>query len=186
MVLEAAGALSEEQRAHTQRHLANCVDCRACSIELRKMTGGLRRLSARPVEPSANFRHRWTTGVERAKKAGTLAQAVAEWMEWGRQIAWRNRRVLSALAPVWVLILVFKLTAPDMGHPASMAMARSPIEIFRAVKASNNTQIAFDQLYEEPVPPKAPATSPRSSRETAQPMGCRRESGINPEPDLLS
>jgi hypothetical protein len=186
IMLDAVGALPTEQRVAIEQHLANCVDCRAYSSKLRATTEGLRHLSARSVKPSANFRERWTTAVESANKSGSLVRAVAELIEWSRLMVLRNRRAISALAPVWVLILVFKLTAPDVGQPAPTTMARSPIEIFRAIKAGNNLQIAFDRLYREPAPTKAPAVSPRSSRTTTQPVTFRRESEINPEPIFLS
>ena len=98
----------------------------------------------------------------------------------------RNRRIIAGLAPVWVLILLFKLAAPDVAGPAPMTVARSPIEIFRALKAGNDVQIAFDRMNQDPLPPKAPAAAPRSSRTTTQPVTFRRESEINSEPIFLS
>ena len=186
MILDAAGALPAEQRLDMERHLANCAGCQVCSSELRATTEGLRHLSARPVNPSADFRARWTTAVRSVEQPGSLARVVAGLMEWSRLMVLRNRRALSALAPVWILILLFKLTAPDVGQPAPLTEARSPVEIFRALKAENNMQFAFDRIYQEPAPPKGPAASPRSSRTTTQPIGFRRESEINPEPDSLS
>ena len=182
-MLGAVGALPAEQRLAMEQHLANCADCQARSNELRGATEGLRRLSERPVKPSANFRERWTTAVQSAGRPGSLEQAVAEWMEWSRLMVLRNRRVLSALAPVWALILVFKLTAPDVGRPPT-TLARSPVEIFRALKAEDKMRIAFDRLYQEPA--KAPDASPRSSRPTTQPVTFLRESGINSGPTFLS
>lgn len=186
IILDAAGALPAEQRPAFERHLADCVDCRTCSNELRATVEGLRRLSARPVKPSADFHERWTTAIQNAGQPWSLAQAVAEVAEWCRLLVLRNRRALSALAPVWVLILVFKLTAPDVGQPPPMTMARSPIEIYRVLKAGNTMQIAFDRLYREPAPAKAPGASPRSSRTMTQPVTFQRESEINSEPTFLS
>jgi hypothetical protein len=113
-------------------------------------------------------------------------RAVADLIEWSRLMVLRNRRAMAGLAPVWVLILVFKLAAPDVAEPAPMTVARSPIEIFRALKAGNELQIAFDRMDQYPLPPKAPAAAPRSSRTTTQPVTFRRESEINPEPIFLS
>jgi hypothetical protein len=186
IMLDAVSALPAEQRVAIEQHLAGCVDCRVRASELRGTTGNLRRLSERPVRPGTNFRNRWITAVQSANQPWSLAQAVAGWMQWGRLVVLQNRRAMSALASVWVLILVFKLTAPDVGQPPPMTMARSPVEIFRALKAGNNMQIVFDRMEQEPAPPVAPAASPQSSRPTTQPVTFRRETNINSEPRVLS
>ena len=137
--LDAVGSLPAEQRLDLEKHLADCVACRVYSIELRATTGGLRHLGARPLKPSPGFRQRWTRAVERANQPAPLVRLMAEWLDWSRLMWPQNRRILSALAPLWVLILVFRLTSPDPGGPAHLAPARSPLEIARALKALENT-----------------------------------------------
>ncbi|HXP59294.1 MAG TPA: hypothetical protein VN829_02330 [Dongiaceae bacterium] len=184
--LDAAGALPEEQRSVSEKHLAHCTDCQAYSKQLRAAAEGLKQLSWRAVRPSANFRERWTGAVESSGRPGSLAQAVAELIERGRLMVWRNRRALAALAPVWVLILVFKLTAPDVGKPPPATMACSPVEVFRKLKAGNGMQTALGRMYEQPASLKDPAASPRSSCPVTQPVTFRRESQINFEATFLS
>ena len=182
----AVGALPAEQPLAVEEHLARCVDCRAYSTNLRATARGLRRLSAQPVRPSAGFHRRWTRAVESTRQPGPLWRAFAELPEWSRLALTRNRRVMSALAPVWVLILLFRLTSPDVGKPAHTTLARSPIEIFRALKAMDQMLTASGQSYRTPSPTRAPAALPRGSRESNQPLTFRQESEVNPQPAFLS
>ena len=175
--LDAGGALSAEQRPAVEQHLADCADCRAYSSELRLMTGGLRRLAARPVEPGPNFRARWTSAVRESSQPGPLAEAGAALIEWGRQMVLQNRRVLAALAPVWLLIVLFRITAPDVGNVPPTTMARSPIEIFRALRVEGNALIAFDRRSRESAPIKPPVAAPRSEQTPS-----RRTTRLDSEP----
>jgi len=186
IIRDAAGALPAEQRLDMELHLANCVACRACSSELRAVADGLRRLSAQPVNPDPHFRSRWTAAVKKAGRPKSWQRAAADLIEGIRLMVLRNRRTIAGLAPAWALIFLFKLTAPDVVGPAPRTVARSPIEIFRALKAGNNMQVTFARMNQDPLPRKAPAAAPRSSRTTTQPVTFRRESGINPEPIFLS
>jgi Putative zinc-finger len=180
--LDAVGPLPAEQRLDLEKHLADCVACRAYSIELRAATGGLRHLGALPLKPSPGFRQRWTRAVERANQPARLVRLMAGLLDWSRLMWLRNRRILSALAPLWVLILVFGLTSPDVGRPARITPARSPLEIARALKAMDNTLTASAGWYRNAPPRRAPATTPHRSRRSNQPVVFREE----PEGDLQS
>jgi hypothetical protein len=150
-------------------HLAGCADCRAYADQLRAMTDGLRQLSTLPIQPTANFHRRWTTAVETAGETGWVARSVELFAQWGRQMAQRNRWALPTLAPLWALILLFKITAPEVASLPPTTVARSPIEVFRALRSETNMQIALDYLLQQ-APPNDPAVSPRGNRATAQPM----------------
>jgi hypothetical protein len=152
-----------------QEHLAGCADCRAYASQLRAMTDGLRRLSAQPIQPTLNFRRRWMTAVETPREPEWTARFVELFTQWSQRLAQRNRWALPTLAPLWVIILLFKVTAPDVASPPPTTVARSPVEIFRALRSETNMQIALDRLPQE-APPKDPAVSPRGNRATAQPM----------------
>jgi hypothetical protein len=184
--LDAFGASSPEQHSAIEQHLLACADCRCYAGEVRAATEGLRHLAARTVEPSPHFRARWTSAIETADQPGPLPQALAALIEWSRLMVLRNRRAMAALAPVWILILVFRLTAPDVGSVPPTTMACSPIEIFRALKAEESMRIALDRWNREPVPMKAPAGSPRSNRAITQPVTFRQEFELNPQTVFLS
>lgn len=144
--LDAVSAAAEE-------HLAGCADCRAFASQLRAMTDGLRRLSAQPIQPTANFHRRWTAAVEAASEAGWVARLVELFTQRGRRMAQQNRWALPTLAPLWALILLFKVTAPEVAGLPPTTQARSPLEVFRALRSETNMQIALDHLLPE-APPK--------------------------------
>ena len=183
--LDAVGPLPAERRLALEKHLADCVACRAYSIELRATTGGLRHLASLPVKPSPGFRHRWTRAVERANQPAPLVGLLAGLLDWSRLMWRRNRRILSALAPVWVLILVFRLTSPDVGRPARITPARSPLEIARALKAMDNPLTASAGWYRI-APRRAPAATPYGRRRYNQPLALKAEPQGDPQNPLLS
>jgi hypothetical protein len=162
--LEAGGALASEQTAALQRHLAACPDCREYAGSLRAATSGLRWLASQPVEPGPNFRRRWRAAVvEQAQPAGfgEWAGSILDWCCWRLR---RNRRPLLALAPVWVLIFLFKFTAPEVSPAGNATVAHSPAEIFRALKAQTQL-LAGQNDRREPLPgtpQKAGSKQPRS------------------------
>lgn len=180
--LDAVGPLPAEPRLALEKHLAGCVACRAYAIELRATTGGLRHLGALPLKPSPGFRQRWTRAVESASQPAPLVRLLAGWLDWSRLMWPRNRRILSALAPLWVLIVVFRLTSPDAGRPARITPARSPLEIARALKAMDNTLTASAGWYLTAPPRRAPAATPHGSRRSNQSVTFREE----PEGDRQS
>ena len=180
--LDAVGPLPAEQRLDLEKHLADCVACRAYSIELRAAAGGLRHLGALPLKPSPGFRQRWTQAVERANQPAPLVRFLAELVDRSRLMWLRNRRIFSALAPLWVLILVFRLTSPDGGSSARRVPARSPLEIARALKALDKTRTASAGWYRKALPRRAPAATPTAAAGSNQPVAFREE----PESDRQS
>ncbi len=174
--LEVIGPLAEEQRLQLEKHLAGCAACRAYAFELRAATAGLHHLGAQPLDPSPGFRQRWTRDIESARQSPRSVQVLAGLLDWSRLLWLRNRRICSALAPVWLLILAFRLTAPDVGGPARMTPARSPLAIARALKAMNDGLTASAGLFRT-APRRAPAATPHRGRGTNQPVVLRKESG---------
>jgi hypothetical protein len=147
---------------------------------------GLQHLSCGPVEPNPNFHARWTLAIQTGDQTGPLARIVAEWIAWSRGMVLQNRRILAAMAPVWLLIFMFKVTAPEMGNVPPATMARSPVEIFRALTSEENGMIALDRRHLMWSPAKTPSNSPRSGRATLQPVAFLRELEINTQPLCLS
>ena len=120
--------------------------------------------------------------AEPADAGELLARFLAELVDWSRLMWLRNRRIFSALAPLWVLILVFRLTSPEVGRPARRVPARSPLEIARALKALDNTRTASAGWYRKALPRRALAATPTAAAGSNQPVAFREE----PESDRQS
>ncbi len=145
-----------------ESHLTSCGECRRYAEEHQAATAGLRWLSTRRVEPTPGLRSRWTTAVEEAAKPSGVAEAGVALLAWGRSLLLRNRKPLLALAPVWILIVLFKISAPA-ARPPTVA-ARSPFEIFHILKAQE--QLMADRSQSDSMAPavrrRAEPVQPRS------------------------
>jgi hypothetical protein len=160
-----------EQAARIQSHLAACADCRRYAGELRAAAAGLRWLADRPVDPSPDFRARWTRAVEEAAQPRSFGETAAALADWWRGLLLRNLRPALAIAPLWILVLLFRLSAPEVSPAPQTTAARSPVEIFRALKLSEQLLAAAP---EQPIPARVAPHDPHS----AQP----RSEGLAPEP----
>ena len=150
-----------------QEHLAGCSGCRAYASQVRAVTDSLRRLSMLPIQPTANFHQRWIAAIEDSGEPSSAAPSLGYFTQLVRRFAQQNRWALPTLAPLWVLILLFQATAPDAAALPPRTLARSPVEVLRALQSENRMQMALDRL---PDPPKDPAVSPRGNRAVSQRM----------------
>jgi hypothetical protein len=176
--LQAGGALATEQTVALERHLAGCSACREYADGLRGITSGLRWLASQPVEPGPNLRRRWTAAVvERAQPAGfgEWAGLILDWCRWRLR---RNRGPLLALAPVWVLIFLLKISAPEVSPTASATVAHSPVEIFRALKAQAQLLAGQnDRRALLPGTPQKAGPNPPRSEGSSKPSPAREAKG---------
>jgi hypothetical protein len=124
-----------EQPAQIQNHLAACPDCRRYAEQLQTAAAGLRWLADQPAEPSLGFRARWTRAVEDASQPAGMGEDVTTLAAWWRALLLRNLRPALGVASLWVLVLLFRLTAPELSTASSTTIARSPLEIVRALEA---------------------------------------------------
>ncbi len=162
--LQAIEPASPEQAEAIEMHLAACEDCCRYARELRSAAAGLRWMVNPDAEPSADFRRRWTSAVEGASRGSSFEEAYAALLDWCRRVIAGNWRPLTVLAPVWLLSLVFRFSAPDLPPPAPGAVAHSPTEIYHALKAQTRLLAKRDSdpdLDLPPPPPRSPA--PRSN-----------------------
>ena len=169
--LSVCETLAEEQETQIQSHLAICGDCRRYGEELRAATAGLRWLGSREVEPSPDFQARWTRAVEEAARPSSFGETAAALAAWGRGLLLRNLRPALGVASLWILALVFRLSAPEVAPLAQTTVARSPVEIYRFL-AGHEQLLAGQPGRQFPVPvtPRAPSlTHPRSDRLPSQP-----------------
>jgi hypothetical protein len=169
-----------EQQTQLQDHLAACPDCRDYANELRAATIGLLSLANGPVEPSPGFRGRWVQAVEDAARPAGAGETAAALAAWWRGLLLRNLRPALAVASVWMLVLLFRLTAPDVSPATQATAARSPLEIVRALEA-DQPLLAW-QLWKralQPAPlPRPLAPQPRSE---GSPAGPAAHSDLDPD-----
>ena len=163
--------LAGEQAARLQSHLAACADCRRYAEELRSATAGLRWLTSREVEPSPGFRARWTRAVEDAARPTGLRETAAALAAWWRELLLRNLRPALGVASLWILALLFRLSAPEVPPTTHTAEARSPVEIVRALETDQRLVAWHLWGWERsPAPPRHPQSpQPRSESVPAQP-----------------
>ena len=150
-----------DQSTQLQSHLATCGDCRRYAQELRAATAGLRWLAEQPVEPSPGFRARWTRAVEDAARPAGLGETATALAAWWRKLLLRNLRPALGVASLWILALLFRLSAPEVSSTAQMTTARSPVEIYRALKAPE--QLLAGELG-QPIAAPAALQKPHSAR----------------------
>ena len=169
--LRTCGALQVEETTRLDTHLANCADCRHYAEELRAAAASLRWLADRPVEPSPGFRGRWTQAVGDAARPRGFGETAAALLAWWRELLLRNLRPTLGVASLWILALLFRLSAPDVSPATPDTAARSPVEIVRALRADQRLLAwhfwRWDPLPSAPRPARPP--HPRSERLPAQP-----------------
>ena len=149
--LLAVGALAGKERAEVEAHLADCAACRTKLAELRNLTGELELRGKRlpQVEPTVALRRRWQTAVRQSarQEAQPKLAPMLMWLS-GRRAAW------GSLAAIWVLVLVFRLSAPDAPRPAVVATAPVSLrEVWLALKVESrepkHRTDASDPSYEK-------------------------------------
>jgi hypothetical protein len=177
--LRACGALDGEEAARVESHIADCTACQAYAEALRAATAGLRLMAAQPVEPSPRFRARWTQAVEEARPQSlhAIASALAAW--W-REFVLRNLRPALALAPLWVLALLFWISAPETTAVSQTAAAQSPVRIARAL-GGQHALLAWRSWKWDSRPVAAPHPSlshPRTQTSPEQPSAKSGREGV--------
>ena len=160
-----------DQSAQLQHHLAACGDCRRYAQETRAAAAGLRWLADQPVEPSPGFRARWTRAVEGASQPAGFGETATALAAWWRELLLRNLRPALGVASLWILALLFRLSAPEVALSTQATAARSPIEIYQALRLSE--QLLAGELGK----PLGPSTTPRKPNSTNP-----RSEGLPPEP----
>jgi hypothetical protein len=163
--------VADDQSAQLQNHLAACGDCRRYAQEMRAAAAGLRWLAEQPVEPSPGFRARWTRAVEEAAEPRGAGEAAAALVGWWREVLLRNLRPALGVASLWILALLFRLSAPEVTPTSQTTAARSPVEIYRALKAPEQLLAGeFGQPSPAPVVPQKPHSArPRSEERPTEP-----------------
>ena len=169
--LQGCDALDGEEAVRVETHLGTCAECRLYAEEVQAATTSLRRLGSRDVEPRPGFRARWTRAGEEAARPCSFGETAGALVGWWRELLLRNLRPALGGASLWILALVFRLSAPEVTPSIHTSMARSPVEIYRVL--GGREQLLAGQLgrqFRVPVTPqKPPLAHPRSEGTPAQP-----------------
>ena len=179
--LRVCGALEGQEAARVEAHVDCCAACRRYGEELQAAAAGLRWLGSRDVEPRPGFRARWTRAVEEAARPSSLGDTVGALVVWWRGLVLRNLRPALGVASLWVLALLFRLSAPEVPLPTPTTTARSPVEIYRVL--GGREQLLAGQLERQfpvPVTRTRPLSHPRSDRlPTQRSARWEHEPGVN-------
>ena len=170
--LEACGTVEANEAARVESHLAACADCRRYAEELRAASAGLRGLATRQVEPSPGFRARWTRAVEEATRPSGVGETATALATLWRGLLLRNLRPALAVASLWILALLFRLSAPEVAPSTHIATARSPVEIYQALETGERL-LAGQLERESPVrntPQRPRSFHPRSEGRLLSPI----------------
>jgi len=167
-----------EQMNRIQEHLAGCGECRRYAEELRATAARLRWLADRPADPSPGFRARWTRAVEEAAQPRGLPAAAAALAAWWRDWLLCNLRPAVAVASLWIMALLFRLSTPEVQPTAQATEARSPVEIYRFLQTEE--QLLAGELGHDGsirmAPRNPPPGRPRSEGLPTEPSARREQS----------
>jgi hypothetical protein len=179
--LSVCESVAGELTTRIQSHLAACPDCRRYEEELLAATAGLRWLGSEDVQPRPGFRARWTRAVEETARPSRIGATAEALVAWWRGLLLRNLRPALGVASLWVLALLFRLSAPEVPPLTQTTAARSPAEIYRVL--GGREQLLAGQLGRQlpvPVTRRPPSTHPRSDRVPTQPAArLEHEPGMN-------
>ena len=118
--LLAADALDASERAAVETHLAGCPVCRAKLAQLQHLTRGLAEANRRfaDIEAPVSLRRRWMSEVRGSARArdSVPMPLIPAWLS-GRRLAW------GSLAAMWMAVLLFRVSAPDLTKPTVLASA---------------------------------------------------------------
>ena len=106
--------------------------------------------------------------VEESARPGSFGETAGALVAWGHGLLARNLRPGLAIASLWILALVFRLSAPAVAPTTQATAARSPVELFRALEV--HTQLLARQVGRPSPAPVAPrSVRPRSEGPQPQP-----------------
>jgi hypothetical protein len=171
------GATGEEA-SRIQEHLAGCAGCRHYAEELRAAAAGLRWMADQQVESSPGFRARWMGAVEEAAQPRGLPEAAAALAAWWRDWLLRNFKPALGVAALWAVALLLRLSAPEVEPMTQAAVAGSPVEIYRILKAEEQL-LAGEPRHDSGIrmaPRNPPPARPRSEGLSTEPSARREQS----------
>ena len=131
-------AISEEDRARFERHLARCAECAQEIASLREATARLATATAQTPPPglkervmaaAATTRQRFPDTADVPARSARVKDARIRTRAWFHSLAWRGRLVVAAAAMATVAVLgaavVFGVSNGTMRQQLSQAQASS-------------------------------------------------------------
>jgi anti-sigma-K factor RskA len=147
-------AISEEDRARFERHLARCAECAQEIASLREATARLATATAQTPPPglkervmaaAATTRQRSPVTADLPARSPWVRDARIRTMAWLRSLAWRGRLVVAAAAVAAVAVLgaavVFGVSNGTMRQQLSQAQASSQ-QVAAVLTARDATMMA--------------------------------------------
>jgi hypothetical protein len=117
--------------------------------------------------------------VEAEAEPRSFGETAAALAAWWRDWLLRDLRPAAAVASLWILALLFRLSAPEVAPTAETAVARSPIEIYRVLKAEQQLLGELGQAKGIWVAPRSePPARPRSEGLPTEPAAQREQLSI--------
>jgi len=168
--LLASDRLPEVERAVIELHMEGCARCLRYYREVSALNQRLQEWGKclPRIEPSEALGVRWIRAIQAAEPPTRPAQRVAGlWLlDWWRALHPHNRFALAGLGTVWLLILFFNVTTPDLPETRGSNVALNPGKILMVLRADNQTFVRLLSPYEsEPEQrPQPMAPRPRSER----------------------
>jgi len=171
--LLASGVLTDAEKTAVAAHFAKCGTCRRQYQALAIVGGRLDALGARlpAVEPTTALRTRWTNAVKAETRPPTMTVAKPRrWWDWWLA---SKRPACAGLAGVWLLILFFHVTAPELPPVSHRSVAVAPRELLIALRAKlDRSSIPQEAVEPPPIrPDKSGRPLPRSDRRRDQMPG---------------
>ena len=165
--LLAADALDASERAAVETHLAGCPACRAKLAQLQHLTRGLAEANRRfaDIEAPVSLRRRWMSEVRGSARArdSVPMPLIPAWLS-GRRLAW------GSLAAMWMAVLLFRVSAPDLTKPTVLASA--PPTSWREVYAALQVDKPVPSHRADAGSPASSKTNPAGRPATAQSAPC--------------
>jgi anti-sigma-K factor RskA len=147
-------AISEEDRARFERHLARCAECAQEIASLREATARLATATAQTPPPglkervmaaAATTRQRSPVTADVPARSARVRDARIRTMAWLRSLAWRGRLVVAAAAVAAVAVLgaavVFGVSNGTMRQQLTQAQASSQ-QVAAVLTARDATMMA--------------------------------------------
>ena len=170
VALLASGRLPEPERARIESHLQTCAQCQRYYKEVSALNQRLEEWGKclPRIEPSEALGARWFRAIQAAEPSMHPTQSVTGLglLDWWHALRPHNRFALAGLGTVWLLILFFNVTSPELTETRGSNVALNSRKILMVLRADNQAFVRLLSPYEsEPEErPQPRVPRPRSQR----------------------